>query len=55
MDQNEAEAFDLLREVVTLARDGRGYKQPLAKLRELLPSAPGVKAALDAWMARELR
>lgn len=48
----EAEAHELLVEVVTLSKNGRGYKKALARLRELLPQAPGVKAAIDAWAAR---
>lgn len=50
----EGEAFDILREVVTLARNGCRYAEPLARLKDLLPRAPGVQKAIKSWGAREL-
>ena len=43
----EDEAFDLLRNIVNLSRDGKGYRDSLKKLKELLPKAPGVRQAIE--------
>jgi len=55
MKNMDNEAFDLLRTVVTMSKNGVNgvcYKSELSKLQAILPKAPGVKAACDAWLKR---
>ena len=42
----ETEAFELLRLIITLGRNNKPYKHLLPRLRELLPSAPGIAAII---------
>lgn len=48
---HEDEAFELLREVVLLAKAGRDYKKSLARLKQILPKAPSVQVAIQGFFA----
>lgn len=52
---NEQQAFDLLREVVSKSKSGRDYKEPLAKLKAIMPDAPEVAAVIKAWCEKRIR
>jgi len=49
----EEEAYSLLREIVTLAKNNQGYQRKLADLKALLPEAPQIKQVILDWFARQ--
>ena len=51
----EAQAFDLLREVVTRAKSGLCYREALGRLQEALKQAPGVKKVIEERMRYSIR
>lgn len=53
VEDAEVKAFEALREVVTLAKNGIDYTETLKYLKTLLPAAPGVQAAIDQWFRRQ--